>query len=88
MKGFYNLAVAFEVTKLSEKDHTIEYSYVKGGKTQGKQWMEMTATPEGFTRISHFTLYKSASEFRDVLLYPYVHGLAIKEFHQNMLTHQ
>lgn len=88
LKGLYNLAVAFEVTKLSEKDHTIEYSYVNGGKTQGKQWMEMTATPEGYTRISHYTLYKSASEFRDVLLYPYVHELAITEFHKNMLNQQ
>tara|TARA_R110002049_G_scaffold64747_2_gene170483 strand:+ start:1301 stop:1966 length:666 start_codon:yes stop_codon:yes gene_type:complete len=86
LKGLYNLAVAFEVTRLSEENHTIEYSYVHGGKTQGKQWMEMTSTPEGYTRISHFTLYKSASEFRDVLIYPYVHELAITEFHQNMLN--
>lgn len=86
LKGLYNLAVAFEVTKLSEEKHTIEYSYVHGGKTQGKQWMEMTSTPEGYTRISHHTLYKSASEFRDVLIYPYVHELAITEFHQNMLN--
>jgi hypothetical protein len=85
LKGLYNLAVAFEVTKLSEEEHTIEYSYVYGGKTQGKQWMTMTSTPEGYTRISHYTLYKSASEFRDAFIYPYVHELAINEFHQNML---
>jgi hypothetical protein len=85
LKGLYNLAVAFEVTKLSDKDHTIEYSYVQGGKTQGKQWMTMSTTPEGYTRISHYTLYKSDSEFRDAFLYPYVHELAINEFHHNML---
>jgi hypothetical protein len=86
LKGLYNLAVAFEVTKLSNEKHTIEYSYVKGGKTSGKQWMEMEETPEGYTRISHYTLYKSSSELRDVLLYPYIHELAITEFHQNMLN--
>jgi len=85
LKGFYNLAVAFEVTKLSEENYTIEYSYVHGGKTQGKQWMTMTSTPDGHTRISHYTLYKSSSQLRDLLLYPYVHELAINEFHHNML---
>lgn len=85
LKGFFNLGVAFELTNISEKEKTIEYSYVQGGKTQGKQWIKMESTANGFTKISHHTLYKSASGFRDVFLYPYVHTLSITEFHKNML---
>ncbi len=85
LRGIFNLGVAFELTNISEKENTIEYSYVNGGKTQGKQWIKMESTADGFTKITHHTLYKSTSSFRDVFLYPYVHTLSITEFHKNML---
>lgn len=82
--GLLNLAVAHEVEEVCSKQHLIKLSYMQGGASEGSQWIRLEATPDGFTRISHLTRYKSKSPFRDKALYPPLHTKAIGEFHASV----
>jgi hypothetical protein len=82
--GIYNLPVAFEITNFDPINKTVEFSYLKGGKARGKQWIRLEETEQGNTKIVHQTLVKSDSNFRDKYLYPYFHNKLINEFHMNM----
>jgi hypothetical protein len=82
--GIYNLPVAFEITNIDPDNKTVEFSYLKGGKARGKQWIRLEESPDGYTKIIHQTLVKSDSNFRDKYLYPYFHNKLINEFHLNM----
>lgn len=82
--GMLNIAVAHQVAEVDEKKHLIKLCYMKGGASEGSQWITLKATEEGFTEVSHLTLYKSKSDFRDTRLYPALHTKAISEFHLNV----
>lgn len=82
--GIYNLPVAFEITDIDPDKKTVEFTYLKGGKASGKQWIRLEESAEGYTKIIHQTLVKSDSNFRDKYLYPFFHNKLINEFHQNM----
>ena len=79
--GAINIAVAHQVAEVNEHDRMIKLSYMLGGASEGSQWITMRETKEGFTEVSHDTLYKSNSNFRDKTLYPGLHTKAITEFH-------
>lgn len=82
--GLLNIAVAHEVTEVNAEKHLIKLCYMKGGASEGSQWITLAETKEGFTEVSHKTLYKSKSNFRDKNLYPTLHTKAITEFHLNV----
>jgi len=82
--GALNIAVAHEVAEVNELERSIKLCYMEGGASEGSQWITLRATKEGFTRVSHQTLYKSTSNFRDTRLYPRLHTKAITEFHDNV----
>jgi len=82
--GALNIAVAHEVAEVNELERSIKLCYMEGGASEGSQWITLRATKEGFTRVSHQTLYKSRSNFRDTRLYPRLHTKAITEFHDNV----
>ncbi|MBA4053495.1 MAG: hypothetical protein C0490_02170, partial [Marivirga sp.] len=82
--GLLNIAVAHEVTEVNEQKRLIKLCYMKGGASEGSQWITLSETKEGFTKVSHQTLYKSKSNFRDTKLYPALHTKAITEFHLNV----
>jgi hypothetical protein len=82
--GLLNIAVAHEVAEVSKEKYLIKLCYMKGGASEGSQWITLSETPEGFTKVSHQTLYKSKSNFRDTKLYPALHTKAISEFHLNV----
>jgi hypothetical protein len=84
LKGTYNLAVAFEITAIDDTRKLIEFSYIRGDKTQGIQTIQFVKTEEGYTRIIHSTVYKSDSNFRDRTLYPFFHKKVVREFHKNI----
>jgi len=84
MNGFYNLPVSFKIVKVDHDNKSIELSYLKGGKTSGKQIIELIETEEGFTNIIHRSIVKGNSAIRDKYLYPYFHNKLINEFHANM----
>lgn len=82
--GFLNIAVAHRVTEIDEQNRMIKLCYMESGASEGSQWINLHETPEGFTKVSHLTLYKSKSHFRDTKLYPRLHTKAISEFHLNV----
>lgn len=82
--GLLHLAVAHQVSEVNEQQRMIKLCYMKGGASEGSQWITLHETEEGFTEVSHLTLYKSKSKFRDTKLYPRLHAKAIAEFHGNV----
>ena len=84
LNGFYNLPVVFEIINVDYENKLFEFSYLKGGKAQGKQTIQFIDTEDGNTRIIHNSFVKSKSKFRDKYLYPFFHNKIINEFHGNM----
>jgi len=87
--GIKNIAMAFEVTRVDEENKVIEFSYLKGNETEGKQQLIFKPTSNGNTLITHLSYYHSRVKPRDKL-YPYIHAQIINRFHRNMkrLYHQ
>lgn len=84
INGLLNIPVAFEITKIDFERQIFEFSYIENNKSRGKQTIQFFENGEGHTRIVHRSYFKSNSQFRDKLLYPYFHKKFIKEFHRNM----
>lgn len=84
IKGLFNIPVAFEITNIDEDLKIMEFSYIDGNKSQGKQTIRFFENGDGKTRIVHKSFFRSNSSFRDKILYPYFHKKFIREFHENM----
>ena len=84
LKGITNLAAVFEFITIDKEERVIEFSYINGNITEGKQRLQFIETPKGYTRILHSSFYKSSSSFRDRFLYPFFHDKISNEFHRNM----
>ena len=80
-----NIGVTFQITKLDEENKIIEFTYGKDNKSHGRQQMVFKADGER-TLLSHYTYFKSQSEFRDKHLYPKLHEWCLDEFHTNIKT--
>ncbi len=81
---FINVAVGSEVKVINPEDKKIGFCYLESGKSRGSQWIQLSETPQGHTLVEHYTRYKSDSPFRDSKLYPWLHGLVISHFHENI----
>ena len=84
MMGVANLAAVFEFITIDKMKRIIEFSYVDGNITKGKQCLQFAETAKGYTRILHTSFYKSDSSLRDRILYPFFHEKVSNEFHRNM----
>ena len=82
--GLAKVAVGHEITAVHEIEKCLETSYLVKGKSLGSQRIQLTPTEDGFTEISHHTIYKSGSWLRDKIIYPFFHTMAIREFHNNI----
>ncbi len=85
--GLAKIAVGHEITELNDEERMLETCYLLKGKSMGSQQIRLKATENGFTEITHHTIYKSGSRFRDKYLYPFLHTKAIREFHDNVKNH-
>lgn len=83
--GLKNIAMAFEITKVDPIEKLIEYSYIVGNGTIGKQQMFFEETPKGYTLITHLSYYKSKPKTREGI-YPHLHAQLINRFHRRMRT--
>lgn len=81
--GLKEIAMAFEVTRIDPDEKLIEFSYIKGNQTLGKQQMYFESTPKGYTLITHLSYYKSKPKPRE-RIYPQLHAQLINRFHRNM----
>jgi len=84
IKGLFNIPVAFEIINIDTVRRLVEFSYIDNNKSTGKQTIQFFDNGDGQTRIVHSSIFKSESELRDKLLYPYFHKKFIREFHRNM----
>ena len=79
-----NIATAFEIITVDNKDGIIEFSYVEDNMTRGKQQLNFMETPTGKTKIIHRSFFRSKSKLRDHFLYPYFHTRMTNAYHRNM----
>ncbi len=82
--GLAKIAVGHEITAINNEETYMETSYLMKGKSIGSQRVYFEEDENGHTKITHHTIYKSNSAFRDKYLYPLLHTKAIKEFHHNI----
>lgn len=84
LKGLLKLGVAHVITKIDEANKSLRICYLEKGKSEGSQFISLHETEDGFTKVIHDTKYKSDSIFRDRVLYPALHSVAVSEYHRNV----
>lgn len=85
-KGIFNLAVGMEIVEVDSVKNEIQFSYLKGGKSEGSQTIKFLEQSDGTTQIIHSSAFQSSSHFRDRRIYPFFHQRLIIEFHENILN--
>lgn len=85
LRGVTNVGVAFEIINIDEQNHVLEFSYLEGNKSVGKQQLYFTDNDNATTSLKHVSYFKSNSKFRDKFLYPFFHKRFTNEFHRNMV---
>jgi hypothetical protein len=83
MSGLVNIATAFEIIDIDKENKIIEFSYLSGNVSEGKQRLQFYQTKKGYTQILHTSFYKSNTVLKNYLLYPYFHTRITNEFHRN-----
>jgi len=87
MGGLKNIATAFEFITIDSAKKIIEFSYLSGNESLGKQRIQFYETPKGNTRIIHTSFYKSNNFPKTYFFYPYFHTRITNEFHRNIKRH-
>jgi len=87
MGGLKNIATAFEFITIDSVKKIIEFSYLSGNESLGKQRIQFYETPKGNTRIIHTSFYKSNNFPKTYFFYPYFHTRITNEFHRNIKRH-
>jgi hypothetical protein len=81
--GWLKLGVTHHVNQILAGEKKIKLCYVEGGKASGSQILHFFKSENG-TEVRHDTFYRSDSAFRDKVIYPFVHGSIINQFHENI----
>ena len=82
--GLCNIPVAFEIVKVDHEEKVIEFSYIEGNKSQGIQRIKFIDIGDNQVKINHTSYFKSDSQLRDKVLYPFFHKKIVNGFHRNM----
>ena len=80
----FNIAAALITTNIDYDEKLLEFTYIEGNKSTGKQTVRLVATNDNETEIIHNTLYKSDSKFRDKRLYSRFHQISITDLHKKI----
>jgi len=80
----FNIATALMTTKIDHDQKMVEFTYIEGNKSIGKQTLHLIEINENETKIQHDTFYKSNSKFRDKRLYSPFHQIAITDLHRKI----
>lgn len=84
LKGMYSLPTALKITNIDEANKTIVFTYLKGGKSEGRQELSFVEDEKNNTKIVHKTHFKSKSKVRDRRIYPFFHHKIVRELHRNI----
>jgi len=84
LKGLFNVPAAFEITDIDPERALVEFSYIDGNKSLGKQTIQFFDNGGSMTRIVHRSYFKSQSMLREDFFYPPLHTKFIKEFHRSI----
>ena len=84
MMRLFNVAAALMTTRIDDNEKLLEFTYIEGNKSTGKQTVRLVETGDGETEIVHETFYRSGSKFRDKRLYPRFHQIAITDLHEKI----
>ena len=79
MSGLINLATAFEIITIDKEHKVIEFSYLSGNDSVGKQRIQFFETTKGKTEILHTSYYKSNNIPKNYFFYPYFHTRATND---------
>lgn len=82
--GIVKLPVAFEMINIDPDKKIIEFSYIEGNKSSGKQQIRFVEIQSKRIKIIHTSYFKSDSRYRDKYLYAFFHQKLVKDFHRNM----
>jgi hypothetical protein len=82
--GLCNIPVAFEIINIDTEKKIIEFSYIEGNKSMGVQRIKFKELDDNQIRIKHVSYFKSDSNSRDKILYPFFHKKIVNDFHRNM----
>ena len=83
----FNVAAALMVTKVDEGERVIEFTYIGGNTSVGRQTLRLVGLGDSETIIVHDTFYRSGSTLRDRRFYPRFHQIAITDLHKNLEMH-
>lgn len=78
----FDMAVGVELTRVDEPAKIIEFTYLAGGNTRGRQRMSFREHG-GTTLIQHETWFHCARRLR-AWLYPAGHARTVQAFHRNV----
>jgi len=84
LRGLFNIPAAFEITNIDPMKDLVEFSYLDGNKSLGKQTIQFFDNGKEGTKIVHRSYFKSKSAFRDAMLYPPFHTKFIRQFHRSI----
>ena len=87
MMRLFNIAAALITTKIDDDEKCMEFTYIEGNKSTGKQTVRLIETDDGETKIVHETFYKSGSKLRDKRFYPRIHQIAITDLHEKIYVY-
>ena len=80
------IPVNFEITKISQENKLIEFTYGAENKSKGRQTL-IFVDNDSITQIIHQSFFYSGNKFRDKKLYPKYHEKCLNEFHENLKSH-
>lgn len=81
--GIKTLCMAQEIIQVDDAGKKIVFSYVEGGMTHGTQEIKFTALGAEKTKVTHVSVFKGISKFRDNF-YPFFHSMIVGKFHANL----
>lgn len=82
--GLAKISVGQVINEVNNEERYFEICYLSQGTSHGSQYIHLYETEEGFTKVVHYTRFRSSSKFRDRRLYPGLHEKAITEFHETI----
>lgn len=77
------IPVAFEITRVDDRNLVIELAYLEQNVTHGDQTLTFVSSGSG-TKVTQVSRFSSRSALRD-FIYPFYHRQLVEDFHRHMV---